>query len=391
MLPTTGKSNSHLRRILPTAGLAALTLISVAIGAWTTAQERPAGSVETRLQAGIDAVIADSRTRFSGALVHVRNSEGEGRSFAARVADPATAEPLAANARFRAGSIAKTFVATVVLQLAEEGRFELDQPITSLLAPEVTGRFPGAERISVRMLLGQTSGLPEWNTPEMHREVAAEPLKVLSSESLLDIAAAQPRPFQPGEGWLYSNTNYTLAGLLIEATTGLPWRTAVRERVIDRLGLKDTLLPEPGDPGIPAPAMHGFSLLGGEPMDFTEVDPSMAGAAGGGALVTTSADLATFLDALRTGRLFAHPETWVAMSSFRDAPAEGFQDGYGLGLQHLTLPNGVELIGHFGSTAGYFAIVAYVPALDVTVSAAINAWPADPGALMSAVLAALAD
>jgi D-alanyl-D-alanine carboxypeptidase len=188
-------------------------------------------------------------------------------------------------------------------------------------------------------------------------ETAANPLRILTTDYVLDIAAALPPTFPPGEGYAYSNTDYNLLGLIIEDLTGESWRMAVQERVIDRLHLANTFLPEPGDATIPEPVMHGYANFTAPPQDITAIDPSMAGAAGGSALVTTTADLVAFLDGLRTGVLFADPATFALMSDFMAAPDEGFQDGYGLGFQHLLLPGGIEMIGHYGVTAGYFAIV----------------------------------
>lgn len=343
-----------------------------------------------RLQAALGEVIAAADTAFPGTVVHVSQPGVGNWSLAAGVADTATGRAVEPDARFRAGSVLKPFVAVVVLQLVEEGRLALDQPITEILAALVTDRFADANRITVRMLLNHTSGLPEWSTEQVDMETAANPLRILTTDYVLDIAAGLPPTFQPGQGFAYSNTNYNLLGLIIEEVTGEPWRAAVRERVVDRLGLENTFLPEPGDATIPEPVMHGYAYLTAQPQDITAIDPSMAGAAGGSALVTTAADLVAFLDGLRNGSLFADPATFAQMSDFLPAPDEGFQDGYGLGFEHLLLPGGIEMIGHFGVTAGYFAIVGYFPALDLTVSAAINAWPADPSTVLFQVLGVFA-
>lgn len=369
-----------------------LTMAAVAFATGSSAEDETAArGIALRLQAAIDEVVAADSTVFPGTLVHVSQPGLGSWSLAAGIADTATGEALAPDARFRAGSMMKPFIAVVVLQLVEERRLGLDQPITEILAASVTDRFPDAGEITVRMLLNHTSGIAEWNTDAVVMEIAADPLRILTTDYILDVAAAEPLTFAPGEGRSYSNTNYNLLGLVTEEITGEPWRVAVRERVVDRLGLENTILPEPGDATIPGPAMHGYAYLSELPEDFTAVDPSMAGAAGGGALVTTAADLVAFLDGLRSGALFADPATFALMSAFVEAPAEGFQDGYGLGFAHYVFPGGIEMVGHFGGTAGYFGLVGYFPALDLTLSLAINAWPADPGTVLFRVLGSLAE
>ena len=149
--------------------------------------------------------------------------------------------------RFRAGSIIKPFVAAATLQLVEEGRFALDDPLPAVLPSGVIERFAEADRITVRMLLNHTSGIGEYNDAAFKREVLADPRRQWAVSELLDRAAALPRAGAPGERFAYSNANYNLLGLILEQATGKPWRAVIRERVIERLSLRHTSLPEPGD------------------------------------------------------------------------------------------------------------------------------------------------
>jgi D-alanyl-D-alanine carboxypeptidase len=222
------------------------------------------------------------------------------------------------------------------------------------------------------MLLNHTSGIPEWLTEATIGRIAAEPAKVWTAEEFIDIAAAEPSPFPPGEGWAYSNTDYNLLGLIIEQATGDTWRKAVTTRVIAPLGLAHTALPEPGDASMPGAFMHGYGMIGGAVLDLSFIDPSMAGAAGGDALVTTADDLATFLSALRAGTLFKDPKTFAMMSDFVAAEGEGGRTGYGFGLERYTLPGGLEMIGHSGGTAGYRSGAFYFPSLDLTMTFAMS-------------------
>ena len=341
--------------------------------------------VEGRLRSALEATVASDRTQFPSAILYVSRPQEGAWVVAAGVADIETGAPLAPDARFRAGSILKPFVAAVVLQLVEEGVLSLDDTMVKLLPRDVTSRFSNSDQITLKMLLNHTSGIPDWLSESLIEKIGANPRKVWQVTEFLDLAATQPPPFAPGHGWGYSNTNYNLLGLAIERATGKPWREAVRKRVIERLGLRSTSLPGPGDTAIEGAFMHGYGLIDGKVVDLSFVDPSMADAGGGGALVTTVTDLAKFIAALRGGDLFANPSTFTEMADFVDAPGPGGQVGYGLGLEKYLLPGGLELIGHLGGTAGYRAFTGYFPQLELSMTFALSA-QVDPTPVISAAL-----
>jgi D-alanyl-D-alanine carboxypeptidase len=291
--------------------------------------------------------------------------------------------------RFRAGSIAKPFVAVVVLQLAERGRLSLDARLPDVLPASVVGRFPTAADITVRMLLNHRSGIPEWETAAIEEQVARHPAKVWKVSEFLDLAAAQPPLFAPGTGFFYSSTNYNLLGLIIERITGHSWRRAVTRGVIRPLRLSSTGLPAPRDRSIKGQHAHGYLEFDGKTIDITRVDPSFAGAAGACALVTNVHDLARFLDALLRGRLFRRRATLRSMLDAVPAQGEGGLVGYGLGLEQYAVPGGIELVGHLGGTAGYRSFVGRVRPLGVTMAFVLNAQD-DPTPLIIPALEALA-
>ena len=352
-------------------------------------QAQAQGEITDQLQAALEATVASDQTQFPSAILYVSHPQQGTWVGAAGVADITTGAPLGPDARFRAGSIMKSFVATVILQLVEEGALAFDDAMTELLPEDVTSRFADSGRITLRMLLNHTSGIPEWVTGPAIDRIGADPGKVWEVGEFFDIATAQPASFPPGEGWSYSNTNYNLLGLIIEQATGQPWRDVVRERVIEPLGLADTALPLPGDTSIAGAVMHGYGLVGSEVMDLSFVDPSMAGAAGGSALVTTATDLATFMAALRTGALFQSPDTLAAMADFVDAPDVGGHVGYGLGLSRYLLPGGLEMIGHLGGTAGYRSFTGYFPQLELDITLAMSV-QGDPTPVILAALEVVA-
>ena len=362
------------------AGMAlAATIAATALAACGGGEEeeRVSDPLGRQLQQVVDDAVRNPETTFPGTALHVSHPElgtwsgaaGEGRLEPATPMQPADA--------FRAGSIVKPFISTTILQLVEEGKISLDDPLSQVVPGDVAARFAGADRITVRMLLNHTSGIPEYADDEFDAMVAADPRHVWTVDEFLDRAAAQPPTGAPGERYAYSNTNYNLAGLVIEQATGRPWREAVRERIIDRLDLEHTSLPEPGRAAVARDAAHGYERVNGELIDLSEVDPSMADAAGGHALRTTTEDLSTFLHALLAGELFEHPGTLGEMLTFVEATDSPGKVGHGLGIERYVVPGGVEVIGHAGRTAGYFAFVGRLPAQDVDLAMAITS-PDDP-------------
>jgi D-alanyl-D-alanine carboxypeptidase len=335
-----------------------------------------------------DAVRGPGR-HAPGAILHVESPTLGAWTGVAGFGRVAPTVPMRAADRFRAGSIVKPFVAVRVLQLAERGRLSLDARLPEVLPVRVVGRFANAADISVRMLLGHRSGIPEWDTGLMDIVIAHHPAKVWTIDEKLDLAAAQPPVFAPGTSYSYSNTEYNLLGLIIEHVTGHSWRHELTRRVIRPLGLTRTYLPAARHRSIKGAHAHGYGELDGRRIDVTGVDPSMAGAAGGSALVTTVHDLTRFLNALLKRRLFRHPDTLRQMLAFAPAPDVGGQVGYGLGIEQRVFPGGVESIGHLGGTAGYFAYVARLRAQGVTIALLLNS-DDDPTPLILPAVEALA-
>jgi D-alanyl-D-alanine carboxypeptidase len=337
--------------------------------------------IESKLQAALEAALQSADTSFPGALLHVRSPELGRWSGAAGLGEIETATAMAPYDRFRAGSVMKPFVAVVALQLIEEGRFSLDDPLTAVLPSSATARFPASDQITMRMLLNHTSGIPDWLTDEVAAEIATNPTRVRTVDEYLRVAAAQKPYLPPGKGFTYSNTDYNLLGLAIEQATGRSWREEVRGRVVEGLHLEDTLLPEPGDLSVPGNYAHGYMDMGGNLVDLSEIDPSMAGAAGGHALVTTATDLARFLEAVLAGNLFQEAGTLEEMLTFvdmpRDASSGGLAVGYGLGVREYVLPGGIEMLGHAGTTGVYQCFAYNLPVQGITIAGMMNKIPSD--------------
>jgi D-alanyl-D-alanine carboxypeptidase len=342
-----------------------------------------------RLEKVLRAALRDPSVHAPGAILHVRSPKLGRWTGVAGLGRVAPKVPMRPGDRFRAGSIMKPFVSVVVLQLVERGRLSLDARLPEVLPADVVDRFPTAPDITIRMLLSHRSGIPEWDVPEQQDEYAARhPAHVWTIAEILDLAAAKPPVFAPGTAYSYCNTEYNLLGLIIHRITGRSWRHEITRRVVRPLRLTHTSLPAPGDLSIKGAHAHGYFELDGRMADLTRLDPSIAGAAGGSALVTTVHDLARFWDALLKGRLFRHRGTLKEMMTFGPTPG-AVTSGYGLGVEQYTIPGGIELIGHLGGAGTYRTFVGRQRPQGVTIAFAMN-FQDDPSPLIFPVVKTLA-
>ncbi|MFF0296828.1 serine hydrolase domain-containing protein [Kitasatospora sp. NPDC004614] len=340
------------------------------------------------LQQGLDALTV--RAGATGAVAEVRDHGRAVWRGTSGVADLTTQQPAPVDGEFRAGSVTKTFVATVVLQLSAERRVGLDDPIERYLP----GMIPNGANITVRQVLNHTAGLFDFledpkfayeSDDALRQLLAVDRWKTLAPRDLIAIGVSHPPYFPPGQGWHYSNTDYLVLGELVRQVTGNDWRTEVNHRVLQPLGLRHTFLPGTSTT-VPGPHSHGYLALPDGPADITELNPSMAGAAG--EIISTTDDLARFNAALLGGRLLAPAQ--LAEMTTTVAADEQPPTRYGLGLMQLRTSCG-EVWGHPGGIHGY---VTYVFGdRSGTRQIAISANPYDPqkGAELTPAVLSLID
>lgn len=296
-------------------------------------------------QRGLEQIVTGG---VPGTLALLRDGTATA-SATAGVARIGGTSPLGAEQLFRAGSITKSFIATVTLQLVEQGRLGLTDTVQRWLP----GLLPRGGEITVRQLLQHTSGIAD--DEQLLGPLERDPAHAFEPLAVARAAASVPLRFEPGHGWSYANANYVLLGLIVEQATGRPLTTVLSERIIRPLGLRHTLLPADGS--LPAGAAHGYLPPGntvsprsaGGYLDVTRTNPSWTWAAG--ALVSTAGDVSRFYRALLAGELLSRP----LLAQMLATRPTGGGTGYGLGLLRVDTPCG-PAFGHDGEIFGYTSL-----------------------------------
>lgn len=280
----------------------------------------------------------------------------EGWFAAAGHADTATGRERSPGDHFRGASITKTFVATVLLQLEAEGRLSLDDTVERWLPGLVQGNGYDGDQITLRRLLDHTSGIANYTDDPAFVHDAAGPgfpehrYDTHTPEELVAIALKYPPLPDPETKPVYSNTNFVIAGMVVEKATGRSYAQEITRRIIRPLKLRGTSFPGTS-PHMPKPHPVGYSRLHQEAPDApvhdaTEQNMTWLGAAGD--VISTSGDLNRFQRALANGRLLP-PKQMAKM--FDEVPAGGGL-GYGLGVEFAQLSCGVKVVGKSGRTNG---------------------------------------
>ncbi|MFI6758880.1 serine hydrolase domain-containing protein [Micromonospora sp. NPDC050417] len=349
------------------AGALATVVLVGGLAAPAAAEPAATGHVDGRLPVpALDAALREiTDTGMVGVFAEVRDGRATWRG-ASGVADITTGRPVRPDYRHRVGSITKTFVSTTLLQLVGEGRISLDAPVRRYLP----GLMPD-DAVTVRMLLNHRSGIGSYDRVVFAtaEQVEQHRTTTFTARELIRTGLGMPRTNPPGAAFAYSNTNYILAGLIVERVTGRPAAEEIRRRILRPLALRDTYFPGT-EPRITGPHSLGYlPWYDGELRDFSVYNMSWGQMAG--ELVSTTADLDRFYRALLNGRLLRPAEQAQLQRFLPTNPADPTGLRYGLGLLSLPLRCG-DAYGHDGQVFGYHTLSLHSPDGKRQVSVALN-------------------
>lgn len=341
------KTNRHF---WPATMSAALLSISLLSGCQTNSSKE---ATNERFQDALEEAVSKGLPGVSVRVVG-RNIDFSG---SAGVTDLDSQEPTTVDNRFYVASIGKTFVAATAVQMASDGLFSLDDGITQWLPETVTGHIPSSDLMTIRMLLNHTTGIFDFQNDSEDWDNAfllSGPDLEWSQEDALPFFLDKPLHFEPGTNYSYSNSNYILAALIIESASGEALHTAIRNRIIEPLGLTNTLHGHEAE-GIPG-MVHGYFNDAGEQYD-SYLWYNHFGLADGG-IQTTAEDLAKFILGLLTSNDVLDDAMRAEMlqpSLLGTPPSQ-----YGLGISIKPIANTDEVIyTHSGKDPGYQAEMLY--------------------------------
>lgn len=320
-------------------------------------------------QQKLQKILDDSVETYgpSGMVLGVWQADKGSWLQAKGIADPTTQRAADVADTYRIASITKTFVGSAILMLVDKGSLSLDAKIGEF----VTG-LPNGDKVTIRHLLTQTSGLFEYLADDevvRLRQQYDQRYRKWTQAEIVAVIAKHPVNFEPGAQCEYTNTNYYLLGMVVEKVTGDTLEKQIQALIIDRLKLTATSFPT-------GPQMTGSFLRGygdmsnsGTLQDWTEVDPSWTW--GAGAMVSNAQDLKTYVEAMVEGGLLGadlqKQRLETSWTAFGDPADHKF---YGLGL----MKSGTFYY-HSGELAGYMGIAANDPARKLTIVTYMNRFP----------------
>lgn len=275
--------------------------------------------------------------------------------------------PAQATDAFRIGSITKTFTATLILMLQEEGVLSVDDPISEWLPQDMVANIANGEALTIRHLLTMRSGIPDYlDTDSFLDAIDADPDYPWTAAETLPFIYGEPAQFAPGEFFEYSNTNYNLLELIINAATDMTLANAMQDYIFDTVGMENSFVEDPTNLG--AGIIQGYEQDdNGEWENITLINDGVG--MGDGGIVSTAPDLTLFIRALVDGELL-EDET-LALMQTGEAEPDDPDAIYGMGINIINSEQGL-VIGHEGSTAGFIAALFYYADYDAVVVAFTN-------------------
>ncbi|PBI97782.1 D-alanyl-D-alanine carboxypeptidase precursor [Rhodococcus erythropolis] len=314
-------------------------------------------AITGQLDSIIDAAV--NSTGIPGAMVGIWGPDGNYVKVAG-VADTATKAPMETDFYHRIGSVTKTFTVTALLQLVDEGKIGLDDPISQY----VDGVMEG-DAISLRHLAGMRSGLVDYTTSEQFvMEYLSDPRRAFTPEELVGYVKDLPLQLRPGTTVNYSNTNTVLLGMVIERVSGSRLSDVIDTKIATPLGMEHTSFPMTN--AFPTPHAQGYTnqTLDESVTAATDWNPSWGGAAG--AMISSLDDMRIWVPALAKGDLLTDDTQKQRLQTVNLSEGDD-SSGYGLGLF-----NSGGWIGHNGSLPGYKTVSVYLPEKDTTLVVFIN-------------------
>ncbi|WP_328752764.1 beta-lactamase family protein [Streptomyces sp. NBC_00285] len=373
------------RRVLAAALLAASVLASTAATPATAAQtfttrqsaddDCPPHELDHALASRLDKAIETVR-RQTGVPGVVAGLWMPGKGSYVRatgIADKATGEPMNTDVFVRIGSETKTFTVTALLELVDDGRLGLDDPISAYVR-----HVPNGSRITLRHLAEMRSGLfPYTDDADFQHDLLSDPKRSFTPQQVLAYGFKHKNTFAPGTQFQYSNTNLTLLGLVVEKVSGHRLTDFLEKRVLRPGRLSHTLLPDGSEFPQPHPRGYTNQTLSGAVADSTDWNPSWSWAAGG--MISDLHDLHRWARIVATGTLL-RPQTQAQRLKMLPTGHPG--TSYGLGI----FKSG-GWIGHNGSIPGYQTVTVYLPSKKATLVLMINTDIAYQGQEPSSLLA----
>jgi D-alanyl-D-alanine carboxypeptidase len=330
-------------------------------------------ALRLKLQANLDEWHKSGK--FAGATVGVCQADGNCFGLATGFSDLETKTSMKPSDILLAGSVGKTYVAAVALQLVKEGKINLDERIEKYLGQEKWfSRLPNAKDITVRQLMNHTSGLVRYEFKDQFtKDLTANVDKTWKPEELVAYILDEKAPFEAGKGWDYSDTNYIVLGMIIEKVTGKKYYDLARARILKPLKLENTIVQDSrtikglvqGYAGANNPFGGTDAMISGGKF---AVNPQFEWTGGG--MATTAEDLARWAKLMYEGKAFDAtllPQMLEGVS----APMLGKETKYGLGV--IIRPTRAGLAyGHSGFFPGYMTEMMYFPEHKIALAVQVN-------------------